>query len=107
MRRHSGKNIAAAAVLVTMLVLSSCGGAAGTSGAAGSGGPGGSSSAAEGTSASAGAGTEKSAGTDAAGSAKKELSTEAIEGLPMVDMSKWQYNAEDDVYWQVGIPYCA
>ena len=113
MKRHSGKNIAAAAALVTMLILSSCqgtagsGSAAGTSGAAGSGGPGGSSSAAEGTSASAGAGTEKSAGTDAAGSAKKELSTEAIEGLPMVDMSKWQYNAEDDVYWQVGIPYCA
>ncbi len=24
-----------------------------------------------------------------------------------VDMSKWQYNAEDGVYWQVGIVYCA
>lgn len=24
-----------------------------------------------------------------------------------VDMSKWQYNAQDGVYWQVGISYCA
>ncbi|MBR3009021.1 MAG: tannase [Stomatobaculum sp.] len=112
MRRHSGKNIAAAAALVTMLILSSCGsaaggGAAGTSGAAGSGGPGGSGSAAEETSASAGAGAGQAAGTGASDSAKKELTTEVIEGLPMVDMTKWQYNAEDDVYWQVGIPYCA
>ena len=112
MRRHSGKNIAAAAALVTMLILSSCGsaaggGAAGTSGAAGSGGPGVSSSAAEETSASSGAGAGQAAGTGASDSAKKELTTEVIEGLPMVDMTKWQYNAEDDVYWQVGIPYCA
>ena len=112
MRRHPGKNIAAAAALVTMLILSSCGsaaggGAAGTSGAAGSGGPGGSGSAAEETSASAGAGAGQAAGTGASDSAKKELTTEVIEGLPMVDMTKWQYNAEDDVYWQVGIPYCA
>lgn len=27
--------------------------------------------------------------------------------LSKVDMTKWQYNAEDDVYWQVGIVYCA
>lgn len=24
-----------------------------------------------------------------------------------IDMTKWQYNAESDVYWQVGVPYCA
>ncbi len=24
-----------------------------------------------------------------------------------VDMTKWQYNTSDDVYWQVGIQYCA
>lgn len=24
-----------------------------------------------------------------------------------IDMAKWNYNAESDVYWQVGIPYCA
>ena len=88
MKRHSGKNIAAAAALVTMLILSSCQGTAGSGSAAGT----------------SGAAAETSG---AAASAKKELTTEAIEGLPMVDMSKWQYNAEDDVYWQVGIPYCA
>ena len=88
MKRHSGKNITAAAALVTMLILSSCQGTAGSGSAAGT----------------SGAAAETSG---AAASAKKELTTEAIEGLPMVDMSKWQYNAEDDVYWQVGIPYCA
>ena len=95
MKRHSGKNIAAAAALVTMLILSSCQGTAGSGSAAGTSG-----AAAE----TSGAAAETSG---AAASAKKELTTEAIEGLPMVDMSKWQYNAEDDVYWQVGIPYCA
>ncbi len=24
-----------------------------------------------------------------------------------LDMTKWQYNASDDVYWQVGIQYCS
>ena len=24
-----------------------------------------------------------------------------------IDMAKWSYNADDDVYYQVGIPYCA
>ncbi len=27
--------------------------------------------------------------------------------LEMIDMTRWQYNAEDDVYYQVGIAYCA
>lgn len=27
--------------------------------------------------------------------------------LSKIDMTKWQYNAEDDVYWQVGIIYCS
>lgn len=27
--------------------------------------------------------------------------------LSKVDMTKWQYNAENDVYWQVGIIYCS
>lgn len=27
--------------------------------------------------------------------------------LSKVDMTKWQYNAENDVYWQVGIVYCS
>lgn len=33
------------------------------------------------------------------------MSTDAA--LLPIDMSKWQYNAADDVYWQVGIQYCA
>ena len=31
---------------------------------------------------------------------------EAVDGLPKVDMTKWQYESKDDVYWQVGIAYC-
>lgn len=32
----------------------------------------------------------------------------AEEAAPLaIDMSKWQYHAEDGVYWQVGIVYCA
>ena len=27
--------------------------------------------------------------------------------LSQIDNSKWNYNAEDDVYWQVGISYCS
>ena len=104
MKRNSRKSIAAAAALAAVLVLSSCGGAAGGGSTAGTGSAAGSSVAAEGTSASADTGKELSG---ASGSEKKELRTEVIEGLPMVDMTKWQYNAEDDVYWQVGIPYCA
>ena len=26
--------------------------------------------------------------------------------LPQIDATKWNYNAEDGVYWQVGISYC-
>ena len=27
--------------------------------------------------------------------------------LDMIDMTKWQYDSGTDVYWQVGISYCA
>ncbi|MBQ9211453.1 MAG: tannase [Clostridia bacterium] len=27
--------------------------------------------------------------------------------LPLIDMTKWQYEATDDVYWQVGLSYAA
>ena len=38
--------------------------------------------------------------------------TEATESsvttaLAKIDQSKWNYNTEDDVYWQVGISYCS
>ena len=31
----------------------------------------------------------------------------AAEALEKIDMSKWLYNADDDVYYQTGICYCA
>lgn len=34
------------------------------------------------------------------------LQTAAETDLDKIDMSKWQYNADDDVYYQLGIPYC-
>ncbi len=37
---------------------------------------------------------------------KKE--TEAVSStLAKIDQTKWNYNQEDNVYWQVGIPYCS
>ena len=29
-----------------------------------------------------------------------------VTNLPKVDMNKWQYNADDNVYYQLGIGYC-
>ena len=29
-----------------------------------------------------------------------------ITALPQIDMTKWLYNADDDVYYQIGISYC-
>lgn len=34
------------------------------------------------------------------------LSVSAAAQAAGVDMSRWRYNAEDDVYYQLGIPYC-
>ena len=34
-------------------------------------------------------------------------SAEEESGLPKIDMTKWQYEASDDVYWQVGLSYAA
>ena len=41
---------------------------------------------------------EVSVGTDEAS---------GTETLALIDNSRWNYNEEDDVYWQVGISYCA
>ncbi|MCM1161089.1 MAG: tannase [Roseburia sp.] len=41
--------------------------------------------------------------------AESETEVEEVEvepGLAKIDMEKWQYHADDDVYWQVGICYC-
>ena len=38
---------------------------------------------------------------------KGNTNTQADAALSKIDMTKWQYNEENDVYWQVGIVYCA
>ena len=35
------------------------------------------------------------------------LAEEASGGLAPLDTTRWQYNAEHDFYWQVGLSYCA
>ena len=47
----------------------------------------------------------------AAPAAETELkpltAAEVSTSLAQIDMAKWQYNADDDVYYQLGISYCA
>lgn len=35
------------------------------------------------------------------------VTNSASNALARIDGAKWQYNEDDGVYWQVGIPYCA
>ena len=37
---------------------------------------------------------------------EEDTSPKIVTNLDKVDMSKWQYNEDDDVYWQVGLSYC-
>ena len=48
-------------------------------------------------------GCGKGTGSDAQTPDEK---TSIVTSLSQVDMTKWQYNSEADVYWQVGITYC-
>ncbi|MCM1212882.1 MAG: tannase [Blautia sp.] len=49
----------------------------------------------------------KAAGQGAEIELETELKEAASENGPdKIDMAKWQYNSDDDVYWQVGICYC-
>lgn len=41
------------------------------------------------------------------GAAEISEAAEAVTTLSKIDNTKWQYNAEDDVYYQIGISYCA
>ena len=41
------------------------------------------------------------------GVSQSNADTETEASVSKIDMTKWQYNAESDVYWQVGISYCA
>ncbi|MBQ6336847.1 MAG: tannase [Ruminococcus sp.] len=49
-------------------------------------------------------GTDKTEETTAADGTAK--ATTATTNLSKLDMTKWQYNADDDVYYQIGIVYC-
>ena len=40
------------------------------------------------------------------GNSANETSSSAETTLSQIDMSKWQYNEDDDVYYQIGISYC-
>ena len=55
--------------------------------------------------------TESGAQTGSTGQQAETSTTEpatetVVSNLDKIDMTKWQYNADDDVFWQVGISYC-
>lgn len=106
-RKISGRALALS--LSAVLVLSGCGGAGQNASSAQSGetkSSGTSAAAQAGNGGTAETGTEKENGAGAAGTEKETAPNPAVTDLPLIDMAKWQYNAEDDVYWQVGIAYC-
>ncbi len=41
-----------------------------------------------------------------AGISSAQTASEIITTLPKINNTAWLYNAEDDVYYQIGIPYC-
>ncbi len=41
------------------------------------------------------------------GEARRVTVSSKAQTLAKIDNTKWNYNAEDDVYWQVGIQYCS
>ena len=56
------------------------------------------------TGCSTGGSTESTEAASSDSSVSK--TTTATTNLAKLDMSKWQYNADDDVYYQIGIVYC-
>lgn len=48
----------------------------------------------------------KVADTESVSQTEVVTETEAVTSLAQIDNTKWQYNAEDDVYYQLGIQYC-
>lgn len=58
-------------------------------------------------SADAASANSDSADADSAVSEDSETAAEVSTSLAQIDMAKWQYNADDDVYYQLGISYCA
>ena len=62
---------------------------------------------AEAESADAASANSDSAEADSAASEGSETTAAVSTSLAQIDMAKWQYNADDDVYYQLGISYCA
>ena len=56
------------------------------------------------TSASTEAAAESS--EDEAQKPEEDISSEIVTDLSKIDNTKWQYNEEDNVYYQLGIQYC-
>ncbi len=55
------------------------------------------------------AATAETASAAETGAAETEATAEAarpVTNLSQIDMTKWQYNADDNVYYQIGIQYC-
>jgi hypothetical protein len=51
--------------------------------------------------------TAQDSDSDTAGTGTSALSTGTVQtDLSQIDMSKWQYDSDNDVYYQVGISYC-
>ncbi len=46
-------------------------------------------------------------GAETAAAEVTESGADTAISLEKIDMTKWQYNADDDVYYQTGISYCA
>ena len=48
-------------------------------------------------------GTQAGTGADT----ESDAQAETLSTLSQIDMTAWNYNEENDVYWQAGIVYCA
>ncbi|MCI2049292.1 MAG: tannase [Lachnospiraceae bacterium] len=105
------KKLIALALTVSTLAMTGCGSSAASSAGASSAAA---STAAAATAASAEASSAAASSSDAAAadaaaeavSVTTLSSGEVKTGLSQVDMSKWNYNSDDDVYYQTGISYC-
>ena len=94
------RKIILAIILGTSVALTACGSGATTETQV--------STTQESTAESAGAeNTATEATTDADSTEETtEETTEIVTNLPQIDNTKWQYNEEDNVYYQLGIQYC-
>ena len=51
--------------------------------------------------------SSQSASQSTSSTASSAVSGEVKTTLDKIDMTKWQYNADDKVYYQIGVTYCA